>query len=239
MPGQALAPAGGPKRLIFKRAVNESGPKPGRHKASLVDAARGERMGTAANGGVTGRRDPRRVGIRSLDLPSDILAKWPSPSFHTCWRRGHFRASVIRSPAMGGVTKRVALGCTNRGRRRPIATLEPPTRMSSATRKATKTLTIRLTPDQSEALRLAAEGRGIGPSTFARTAVLEATSCPVPSTRRRGNPDAQARAQLYAAVGQLCGYVRILTTQGCDGKVAAADLADLLAETAALREVVA
>lgn len=71
----------------------------------------------------------------------------------------------------------------------------------SSSRKATKVLAFRMTPDEAIQLRAVAEFNGIGPTTFARRAAFEAASLAVPEYERK-LPD-PAKADMGKILGQL------------------------------------
>lgn len=56
----------------------------------------------------------------------------------------------------------------------------------SESRKASVTLSFRLTPDEHEAVKAAAEMQGIGPTTLARRAAFQAAALPAPAYEAKG-----------------------------------------------------
>lgn len=109
----------------------------------------------------------------------------------------------------------------------------------SATRKATRTTTIRLTPDEADAVAVAAKARGMGPSTFARAATLRASGRPAPSAKRRAaGVDAEALARLTGELGRIGGLTKVLMMQARQGRVATGEVGRLAAELHELREAV-
>jgi len=108
----------------------------------------------------------------------------------------------------------------------------------SETRKASTTTTLRLTPEERQALVAAAEAQGLGPSTFARKAALEAAGAPV-VVRRRRDVLAAAMGPLLgelARVGSNINQVARHVNRG--GSPAAAELATLRSEVEQLTHAV-
>lgn len=108
----------------------------------------------------------------------------------------------------------------------------------SASRRATRTTTIRLTPDEAEAVSAAASSRGMGPSTFVRAAALRAAKRPAPAARRRAGPDAEALARLTGEMGRIGGLMKVLTVQAREGRVDPSALARIAEEWQAVRAAV-
>ena len=102
-------------------------------------------------------------------------------------------------------------------------------------RKATRTLTLRLTPEDDDAVRRGAELQKIGPSTFARNAVLKAAARKVVAGRKTSARDIEASHRFAGAVAQLSGITRKLASQAQSGRADAGEIAALVLEVAALR----
>lgn len=110
---------------------------------------------------------------------------------------------------------------------------------SSSSRVATLTTSFRLSPEQAEAVRLAAAARGLGPSTFCRAAVLRAAGRPAPAAKRRpGGPDAEALARLTGEMGRIGGLMKVLTVQAREGRIPSDALDAVAAEWTALRDTI-
>lgn len=71
----------------------------------------------------------------------------------------------------------------------------------SNSRKATKVLAFRMTPDEAVQLRAVAESQNLGVTTFARRAAFSAASLSSPEYERR-TPD-PAKADLAKVLGQI------------------------------------
>lgn len=71
----------------------------------------------------------------------------------------------------------------------------------SESRKATVTLSFRLTPDEHEAVKAAAEMQGIGPTTFARRAAFQAAALPAPAYEAKGRDP--CKVDMARALGML------------------------------------
>jgi hypothetical protein len=72
----------------------------------------------------------------------------------------------------------------------------------SESRHRTVVRAVRLTPVEGAALDAAAAARGIGPSTFARDALLRAAKLPVPKSARK-DPRVEALAPLLVAISRV------------------------------------
>lgn len=75
--------------------------------------------------------------------------------------------------------------------------------MGTETRRTTQSTTIRLTPDDHAVLAAAAEAAGVGPSTFARIATLDAAGGRRPEIRKRPDPVRRDLAQVLGALGRI------------------------------------
>lgn len=71
----------------------------------------------------------------------------------------------------------------------------------SESRKANVTLSFRLTPDEHEAIKAAAEMQGIGPTTLARRAAFQAAALPVPTYE--GKQRDPRKVDMARALGML------------------------------------
>lgn len=71
----------------------------------------------------------------------------------------------------------------------------------SESRKATVTLSFRLTPDEHEAIKAAAAMQGIGPTTLARRAAFQAAALPAPAYEAKGRDP--RKVGLAKALGML------------------------------------
>lgn len=82
--------------------------------------------------------------------------------------------------------------------------------MGSETRRATKIVTIRLTPEEHAQITAAGAERGYGPSTFARVAVAEALGLPRPKVRRKRDALDVAVAKALGELGRIGNNVNQL-----------------------------
>ena len=73
----------------------------------------------------------------------------------------------------------------------------------SESRKASVVRAVRLTPDQAAGIDTAATARGIGPSAFAKDAILRAANLPVPARARRRDVQAEALGPLLVALSRV------------------------------------
>jgi hypothetical protein len=71
----------------------------------------------------------------------------------------------------------------------------------SESRKANVTLSFRLTPDEHEAIKAAAEMQGIGPTTLARRAAFQASALPSPAYEAKGRDP--RKVDMARALGML------------------------------------
>jgi len=78
----------------------------------------------------------------------------------------------------------------------------------------------------------------MGPSTFARAAVLRAAKRPAPAARRRAGPDAEALARLTGEMGRIGGLMKVLSMQAREGRIPADALTVLASEWTALRNTI-
>lgn len=81
----------------------------------------------------------------------------------------------------------------------------------SETRIKTTTTTLRLSPEEREAVIAAAAAQGLGPSSFARKAALEAAGRPATSIRRRRDAIASALAPVLGELGRHGNLLNQLT----------------------------
>lgn len=74
----------------------------------------------------------------------------------------------------------------------------------SESRKATVTLSFRLTPDEHEAVKAAAEMQGIGPTTLARRAAFQAAALSAPGYEAKGrDPRKMDMARALGLLGRI------------------------------------
>lgn len=74
----------------------------------------------------------------------------------------------------------------------------------SESRKANVTLSFRLTPDEHEAIKAAAEMQGIGPTTLARRAAFQASALPAPAYEAKGrDPRKVDMARTLGMLGRI------------------------------------
>lgn len=75
--------------------------------------------------------------------------------------------------------------------------------MGSETRRATKLMTFRLTPEEHAVVHAAAESRGVGPTAWARRLLLRAAKAPVPPVAARKDRSAAAVAAVLGELGRI------------------------------------
>jgi hypothetical protein len=115
--------------------------------------------------------------------------------------------------------------------------------MGSETRRATETLTFRLTPEELGVVRNAAQSRGVGLTAWARRLLLDAAGTEVPPYRAKRDVAAVALGRLLGELGRIGSNVNQLAkVANASGDVAGVDVclgmrdqlarlhADLLAE---------
>lgn len=89
------------------------------------------------------------------------------------------------------------------------------------TRKATRSTTIRLTPADHAVLAAAAEASGVGPSTFARLATIEAAGGLRPEIRRKPDAVRQDLARVLGELGRIGSNVnQVARVANATGEVA-------------------
>lgn len=109
----------------------------------------------------------------------------------------------------------------------------------SETRIKTTTTTLRLSPDERAAVIAAAEAAGVGPSSFARLATLQAAGRPLSPARKRRNAMAAALAPVLGQLGRHGSLLNQLTRHAhSGGKVDPDRLEALRAETERLTRAV-
>jgi len=110
--------------------------------------------------------------------------------------------------------------------------------MSIKRKSLSKITSFRLSGEEDEVARKAAKARGMGLSTFARTATLKAANRPVPIPKRRCRPDDETLARLLGEMGRIGGLMKLLTLQARDGKADAAAVEAVRIEWEMLRDQV-
>jgi hypothetical protein len=90
--------------------------------------------------------------------------------------------------------------------------------MSDNRKSLHKITSFRLSREEDEAARKAAQAHRMGLSTFARTATLQAASLPVPVLKRRCQLGDETLARLLGEMGRIGGLMKLLTLQAKDGK---------------------
>jgi hypothetical protein len=110
--------------------------------------------------------------------------------------------------------------------------------MSSNRKSLSKITSFRLSTEEDEVARKVAQARGVGLSTFARTATLKAASLPVPIPKRRCRPGDETLARLLGEMGRIGGLMKLLTLQAMDGKADAAAVAAVRIEWEMVRNQV-
>lgn len=118
--------------------------------------------------------------------------------------------------------------------------------MGSIERSSTSTTTIRLTSDERAAVVAAAEAVGLGPSSFARFATVQAAGRIPPTVRKRHDTTAKTIAPFLGELGRIGSNInQIARVANSTGDLAAlsaaedfrADLERLTVAVLSLREV--
>ena len=103
----------------------------------------------------------------------------------------------------------------------------------SKSRKATKQLVFRLTPEESDAVFFASCAHGVGPSTFARRATFRAAELGAPAYEKKVNPYAADVSRILGQLGRMASSLNQLarvanSTGDLRGRVAVFALVDEL-----------